>query len=263
VNRIPVLCYHSVGARDTKELADWELSPALFEDQMQYLLDAGYEPIRLRQLAGWLRDPAQSPLPAKPVVVTFDDAYANFDVAINILREVGIPATLFVPTAHVGETSTWYKTAAARGKTIMSWDALLDVRDAGIEIGSHGHHHVALDEEPLDTVRTETSRSKQLLEDKLGVAVDAFAYPYGWFDGSVRSAVVAAGYQYACAVKNWTSGPGDDVYAIARVFPPTSGDLSRFQRILVAGHKAPRDDEAMRTKVFREFRRLRHRLRRP
>jgi peptidoglycan/xylan/chitin deacetylase (PgdA/CDA1 family) len=233
----------------------------LFEDQMQYLRDAGYDPIRLAYLAGWLRDPAANPLPPKPAVVTFDDAYTNFDVALDVLREVDVPATLFVPTAHVGETSTWYKTDAARGKAIMSWDALLDVRDAGVEIGSHGHHHVALDEEPVDFVRTELTRSKQLLEDKLGIAVDAFAYPYGWFDDQVRAAVVDAGYGYACAVKNWTSGENDDVYAIARIFPPTTGDLSRFHRVLVSGHKPPRDEEALQTKAFRTYRRLRHRLR--
>lgn len=263
MNRIPVLCYHSVGARDVGELADWELEPALFEDQMEYLRDAGYQPVPLRLLAGWLRDPAQHPLPDKPAVVTFDDAYTNFGVALDILRAVNVPATLFVPTAHVGETSGWYKTAAARSKAIVSWDALLDIRDAGVEIGSHGHRHVPLDEEPVEVVRSELARSKQLLEDKLGVAVDAFAYPYGWFDARVRTEVVDAGYRYACAVKNWTSGANDDVYAIARIFPPTSGDLTRFHRVLVAGHKPPRDDEALQTKVFRAYRRLRHRLRRP
>jgi peptidoglycan/xylan/chitin deacetylase (PgdA/CDA1 family) len=44
-------------------------------------------------------------LPKRAVLITFDDAYSDFDrVAWPILRSLGLPATLFVVTAHASDT---------------------------------------------------------------------------------------------------------------------------------------------------------------
>jgi peptidoglycan/xylan/chitin deacetylase (PgdA/CDA1 family) len=257
-----VLCYHSVGSRACGELRRWELTPAFFEDQMAYLRDAGYAPVPLATLARWLREPGADMLPDRPVVVTFDDAYANFEQAFAILARHDVPVTLFVPTAHVGDRSSWYATQAARDRMIMSWAALADVHASGVEVGSHAHRHVPLDEQPIAVARSDIARSKALLEDKLGAPVQAFAYPYGYFDAAVRRAVRDSGFRYACAVKNWTSGPGDDHLAIARIFPPTDGDLVAFARVLLHGNRSRRRTEAVSTKAWRLARRVRSGLRR-
>jgi peptidoglycan/xylan/chitin deacetylase (PgdA/CDA1 family) len=259
---IPVLCYHSVGPRRVEELRPWELEPAYFDDQISYLRDVGYEPIPLAELGAWLRSPNNITIPAHPVVVTFDDGYTNFEIAADILAAHRVPVTLFVPTAHVDDASTWYDSSDARRERILSWDALRDLSRGGVEIGSHSHRHVPLDEQPFGQARSDILRSKQLLEDALGAPVRAFAYPYGYYDARVRRELARAGFEYACAVKNWTSGPGDDFLAIARIFPPPAGDLATFDRVLRLGHRPPRRREAVQTKAWRVLRRVRARLRR-
>ena len=257
-----MLCYHSIGPRRVEELQPWELEPAYFDDQISYLRDVGYEPVALGELAAWLQDPTAVSIPAHPVVVTFDDAYTNFEVAADILAVHRVPVTLFVPTAYIDDGSSWYDTPDARRSRILSWDALRDLNGGGVEIGSHSHRHVPLDEVPFGEARDDIDRSKRLLEDQLGERVRSFAYPYGYYDARVRRELGRLGFEYACAVKNWTSGPGDDYFAIARVFPPAEGDLSTFDRVLRLGHRAPRRREALQTKAWRLLRRTRAQLRR-
>lgn len=93
-----VLLYHRV----TKLAADPQLlavEPERFREQMQLLLSE-YEPMPLRDLA---RRARRGTAPRGAVAVTFDDGYAdNLHVAEPILRELGVPATVFVATGHVG-----------------------------------------------------------------------------------------------------------------------------------------------------------------
>jgi peptidoglycan/xylan/chitin deacetylase (PgdA/CDA1 family) len=257
---IPVLCYHSVGPRRVEELQPWELEPAYFDDQISYLRDVGYEPVPLRALAAWLRNPASVTIPTHPVVVTFDDGYTNFELAADILAAHRVPVTLFVPTAYIDDGSTWFDSPEARRARILSWNALRDLHRGGVEIGSHSHRHIPLDEQPFRRAKADIVLSKQLLEDELGEAVRAFAYPYGYYDGRVRRELARAGFEYACAVKNWTSGRDDDHLAIARVFPPAAGDLSTFDRVLRLGNRRPRRREPVQTKAWRMVRRARAQL---
>ncbi|MCR9259298.1 MAG: polysaccharide deacetylase family protein [Pseudomonadaceae bacterium] len=95
-----VLTYHRVGYADESPNLEPGLisaSPVAFRKQMQLLADR-YKPISMAQLLAAHR--GESQLPAKAVLVTFDDGYEDFaEVAWPILKEFGVPATLFVPTA--------------------------------------------------------------------------------------------------------------------------------------------------------------------
>ncbi|MEE4284297.1 MAG: polysaccharide deacetylase family protein [Pseudomonadales bacterium] len=95
-----VLTYHRVGYADESPNLEPGLisaSPEEFRKQMQ-LLAKRYNPISMAQLLAAHR--GESTLPARAVLVTFDDGYRDFaEVAWPILKDVGVPATLFVPTA--------------------------------------------------------------------------------------------------------------------------------------------------------------------
>lgn len=257
---VPVLCYHGVGPRTVAELAPWQISLSCFDEQLSHLRDAGYETVPLALLASWLTAPDTVTMPERPVVITFDDAYAAFADAVDVLARHEAPATLFVPTAHVGEHTSWYTSVPARRERVMSWEALADVQGEGIEIGSHAHRHLRLDEQPRAVTRNEVALSKQLLEDKLGLPVRGFAYPYGCHDRVVMRIVEELGFSYACAVRNMLSGTGDDVFAIARIFPPCDDAGSRFARIVAEGERSRHVGEQFRTKAWRAVRRIRARV---
>ena len=164
---VVVLLYHRVGRRSTVEV---DLPRGLFSDQMAALsgraatLDAA-----LDALDG--QAPATGP---GPVVVTFDDGTADFvDEAVPVLVEHGVPAVLYVATAFVEEGRAFPDAGAP-----ASWSGLADAVSTGlVTIGSHTHTHALLDRADASDVDQELDRSRKLIEDRLGVAADHFAYP--------------------------------------------------------------------------------------
>lgn len=96
-----ILTYHRVSPIDAQP----NLSPALlsatpegFDEQMRYLAEH-YHPISVCDLIDFYEN--ATPLPARAVMVTFDDAYRDFaEYAWPIMKRYQIPAALFVPTAY-------------------------------------------------------------------------------------------------------------------------------------------------------------------
>lgn len=79
----------------------------------------------------------------------------------------------------------------------FTWQMLGEMRSAGITIGSHTRTHALLTNESRETVVEETTRSRQDLEDRLGVKAQLFAYPDGRHNADAAAAVAAAGYRFA------------------------------------------------------------------
>jgi peptidoglycan/xylan/chitin deacetylase (PgdA/CDA1 family) len=97
-SRAVVLTYHGVlnGAADYDYLNHNFIAAESFEAQMRYICRY-YRPVALRDLVAAYRD-GRTP-PARSVVVTFDDGFANnFTVALPILKRLSIPFTVFVAT---------------------------------------------------------------------------------------------------------------------------------------------------------------------
>ena len=78
------------------------ISPEAFRKQIQALSDAGYNAISLDQLRDYVYN--GTPLPAKPIVLTFDDGYlSNYADAFPVLKEYNMKATISsigVPSAR-------------------------------------------------------------------------------------------------------------------------------------------------------------------
>ena len=204
----PILMYHSVGERVPPGFAPWVVHPHRFRHQMSYLAGAGYETLTVRDL---VRRRRAGGSPRRAVALTFDDGFADFlHNAVPILHAFNMTATLFVTTGFLGGTF--------RGLPVLDWGELAAIRDGGIEIGSHTVSHTALDRLAPARVLAELQGSKLLLEDRLGVAVDSFAYPFGFQTSETRQAVIAAGYAAACAVGYAFSRHDDDPFALRRMF---------------------------------------------
>jgi peptidoglycan/xylan/chitin deacetylase (PgdA/CDA1 family)/glycosyltransferase involved in cell wall biosynthesis len=105
--RLTVLLYHSVTNRTSSaHLDDLHVPARTFRKQMAWLRRK-YTPVSLEQVVAALDN--QRPLPRRPLLVTFDDAYRNnWQVAWPILKEFGIPMTLFVPTDFVEKQVSYW-----------------------------------------------------------------------------------------------------------------------------------------------------------
>ena len=221
---VPVLMYHSVATGSTRKFRRFVVSPAEFAAQMKYLDAAGYRPVTAVELAGGR---SGGPLPPRPVVLTFDDAYTDFySAALPVLREHGFRATLYVPTAYVGGTTRFNVSLGEENRAVLSWQALADIAAEGIEVAAHSHTHPQLDACRRRSSARRPGRSRALLEDELGVAVEGFAYPFGYWNRAARDAVAAAGYRYAFAVAELMTAPGDESCPRCPGLPSTPGSAS-------------------------------------
>ena len=118
-----VLMYHAV-TREALAVADWcFIAEPAFRAQMQYL-QHHCRVVALRDLPAALARPETRPL----VAVTFDDGYQNnYAVAFPILRELSLPATIFLTTDYVDSDDTlWFcRLNAALAQTArprLAWD---------------------------------------------------------------------------------------------------------------------------------------------
>ena len=219
VLRVPVLMYHRVTTRPTKSPTEHEFNvrPAQFAAQMDWLQHNGYTPIRESTLFRALVD--GGPLPAHPVLITFDDGYTDAVHAVLrtlVTRTRHFPATFFVITGRIG-----------RGQ-FLTWTDLHRLEAAGMDIGSHTVLHVHLAQLGPRAVGFEVTRSARTLARGLHHPIYWFTYPFGSVDPAVVAAVQRAGYllAYTTLPGTWLSTPAR--LMLPRVMVTGSEPLAQF-----------------------------------
>jgi peptidoglycan/xylan/chitin deacetylase (PgdA/CDA1 family) len=190
--QVPILTYHyiSVNPNPADSLrTQLSVTPSDFAAQLEYLAASGYASITLDELlaaqAGALT------LPPKPVLLTFDDGYADFyQNAYPLLQRYQIKATIYIPTDLIDRPG------------YMSWDNLRELAAAPlITVGAHSLSHPALDTLGWEAQREQISASKTTLESQLGIPIRHFCYPYGRYNATTLSLVAAAGYTSATTTR--------------------------------------------------------------
>ncbi|HUT77617.1 MAG TPA: polysaccharide deacetylase family protein [Polyangia bacterium] len=201
-----VLCYHAVSAEWPAGLS---VTPERLEAHLAGLLARGYR-------GATFRDAVLNPPATRTVAVTFDDAYRSvLDLAAPILRRLGIPGTVFVPTAFAGSEQAmawpgidqWGGGPYEDELVPMSWDELGRLADDGWEIGSHTRTHPRLPELDRDALHEELQNSRTECEARLSTPCTSLAYPFGDHDATVVEAARGAGYSAAGALAGRVRSP--------------------------------------------------------
>ena len=203
--------------------------------QMKYLRSAGYSTIDLDVAVQSL---ASGEIPAKSVVITFDDGYRDFYThACPILREHGFSATLFLATAWIGD-----QRVQLNGNGYLTWAEIRELHANGISIGSHTVTHPELKTLPPAGIEHEIRESKQTLEDAIGVSVSSFSYPYAFpetdlrFVGRLETMLDSAGYENGVSTMIGRAGPRHNRFFLPRLPVNSWDDLSLFQVKLEGGY---------------------------
>ncbi len=170
----PILEYHQVtDAPLDPDFEVYNVPPAEFAAQLDYLQAEGYTTITLKEFMHAVR--GYKPLPAKPIILTFDDGYKeNYTEMLPILEAHGMTAVVYVITNTLGKAG------------YLTFDDLKDMQRRGIEIGSHTADHIPLTE--LD----ETFRRRQVRESKIYLEwsglepICSLSYPNGAFNSELE-----------------------------------------------------------------------------
>jgi peptidoglycan/xylan/chitin deacetylase (PgdA/CDA1 family) len=199
---IPILIYHHVIPGGGSPVL--HVSPGGFEQQLQYLQSNGYQSVSSADLANCLEYGA--PLPERPVILSFDDGWENqYQYAFPLLQKYGFTGTFYVVSGYLDHQNFM---TTAQLKTMMA---------AGMVIGGHSRTHPTLAGLGSTRLHDEVASSKAWLEDRLGVAIDSFAYPYGSYSAATVAAVKAAGYRTARTVDTGTQARADSLALLPAV----------------------------------------------
>lgn len=225
-----ILLYHAVD--DTGSFLS--VPPATFRRHMEAVRASGRPVLDCATLA---RQIAAGGVPRGAVCITFDDGYRSVaEAAWPVLRDLGLPATMFVPSRLMGDRARWLeqhfpavfgdddaaalaaldaavppgsirdaalrtrRLAAFRGSArlpIMGWEEVRALRREGLDIGAHTLTHPFLSRLAPAQQEAEIRGSREEIADAIGERVASFAYPYGDRDAATVRAVAQAGFTIA------------------------------------------------------------------
>lgn len=250
--KIPILMYHSVsdsgdcgGLPPAFRPVGYRIAVSAFRDHLEALRRGGWSTILLRDLAA-ARE-GRGELPGRPVILTFDDGYAdNLDAAVPLLREEGFRAVFFLSVA------------ALEAPGMLTWAGAAALREAGMEIGSHGLGHELLSGRSEEELRRELEESRKVLGERLGLEAEYFSLPRGYLPPALPRLARRAGYRGLC-----TSRPGfntlrTDPFRLSR-FPVRTGLSGEGLTALLSG-RGWRYRKIHFTETFRDRLRVRHGL---
>jgi peptidoglycan/xylan/chitin deacetylase (PgdA/CDA1 family) len=200
---VAVLAYHMIADDDDT----YSVSAAEFEKQMQYLKENGYTAISLLEFAKAKK--GKFTLPEKPIIITFDDGYANnYTTAMPIMEKYGMKGTMFMVANDIGKED--YFTV----EQMKDWQA------HHMEIGSHTANHVPLATLTSEQKKEEIVASKLLLEWKGLNTVFFMAYPFGSFDAESEQLLKENEYLGALTGKSGLNTADTNPYLLHRINVP-------------------------------------------
>ena len=237
---IPVLTYHQI--TNDAPAGETVISSKLFEQEMQYLHEAGYQTISSEELVDVMNK--KMPLPDKAVVITFDDGWVSVLNGVPVLDSYHMKASFNIISGTLtGKYGPDYL-SATQIKYLTS--------NKNFEIESHSVTHpwkdhnnlVSWDEGKTEgrgtsDVHREIVDSKATL-DALGEHVKLIAWPSGWYNQHLLELAKQAGYEGAMMA--WGEGgnsPGDDPFQIKRINISGVCNIAQFKQIVEHSNSVP------------------------
>ena len=236
---LPVLLYHSV--EDSATESDTVISTAHFREHIAAVIENGYTPVTLEEVSDYVA--GGSPLPDKPVLVTFDDGYMNnYENAFPVLDEYDCPAVIFAIGSSVGHYDT-YKDTGLPITPHFGADEAREMTESGlISVQSHTYdmHQWEPYEEVLPARTTAMPFEDESEDDYLRAVREdarmqsecfaqngidapyALAFPSGKYTTEADVALVSQGYSFTFTTES------NRVNELVPGLPQTLIDLGRF-----------------------------------
>ena len=223
---VPILMYHYVSELPPDAdvyRRDLTVLPERFEAQLQYLFREGYQAVTLADVHARLT--TGKPLPARPIVLTFDDGYKDaYTIVTPLLQQFGF----------VGEFFVLATPAHYEAESYLSWNEMQEMAAVGMSIQAHGRDHVDLTNRPYDFLVYQILGAREAVEAHTGAPAQFFCYPSGRHDADAEAVVASAGYLGGVTTA-WGNGLSLDIaYTWPRIRIKGAWDLDRFAAILAS-----------------------------
>lgn len=205
--KFPILCYHKIEPVPARaRIKGLYLEPILFHRQIQELVGASF-----------LFSPPGSRGASPSITITFDDGFvSNLEAAVPIMKELGARAINYLVADKIGKSSDWEASEGGEARPLMDEAEIRDWLAAGNWIGAHTCTHPRLSKTPPGRAREEISAGKKKLEDRFGLPVEHFAYPFGDYDDAVVEMVREAGFKTACTMDRGVNDRNTDPLRLKR-----------------------------------------------
>jgi peptidoglycan/xylan/chitin deacetylase (PgdA/CDA1 family) len=209
---VPILLYHHIGISPSE--SPYYVSAYDFEQQMYLLHEWGYQTISVELLVKAIKEGAE--LPPKPIILTFDDGSESvITTAFPIMQKYNFTGTAYLVYNYIGLIN------------YMDIDQIRELYAMGWEIGSHGASHVSLTER-TDRQEDEIVESRWKLQNRLGVPILTFAYPFGAYNEDSVYYARYAGYIAATGLGDSTLQGTKNLYYLYRRDVNGSYDIQSF-----------------------------------
>jgi peptidoglycan/xylan/chitin deacetylase (PgdA/CDA1 family) len=225
---LTILAYHRFGPKVADSMT---VTTATFEWQLGYLRDHGYTVVPLAAVVKFVR--GQGQLPPRAVAITVDDGHVTVFTAMRpIIERHHIPVTLFI-----------YPSAISNASYAMTWEQLRAISATGlftIESHSYWHPNFHVEKRRLSAeayqvlVRTQLTKSQEVLQSKLGTSVDMLAWPFGLYDDELINLASQCGYVAAFSIDRRNVSPSDNPMALPR-YLMTDHDRGKAFEAILAG----------------------------
>lgn len=215
--QVPVLCYHQIRdwkPTDSKSSKDYIVPVETFKAHLKMLADSGYQTILPDEYYAYLN--LGTPLPEKPIMLTFDDTEENqYAIAAPEMEKYGFKAVYFIMTVSLGRPK------------YMSKDQVKQLAEAGHVIGSHTWDHQNVKKYEGDDWVTQIEKPTKTLEAITGKKVEHFAYPFGLWNPEAFPELKKRGFKsaYVLAEKRDEEDP---LFTIRRIIASGYWDAKRL-----------------------------------
>ncbi len=228
-----ILCYHAINDTPANSFA---VSSHNFEKQMKFLVEH-YSIISVDQMVELLKEGKE--LPHHLVSITIDDGYEDtYTHAFRILKELSIPATIFLPVGFIENSTSERIKKRLPQNDFLSWRQIKEMSLNGITFGSHTLDHISLTDISRWEAQHQLISSKSMIEAEIGSPVTGFAYPYGTvrdFNPEIKQLVKDGGYSWAVSGLSGVNTSKTDLFVLRRTKVERDDGMIIFQRALRGG----------------------------
>ena len=228
---VPIIMYHSLAGR----IGTSSIAADDFEADLQYLRDMGYTAVTIRALVDFVDH--GTPLPEKPIVLTFDDGYYNnYSAAFPLVLKYNTPIVISI----IGKDSEIWSAAEKQDERHghLSWSHTREMADTGlVEFANHTwdmhkieHGRKGVNMRPGEdrtTYRQQLREDLETLQTQLlkhcGVQTITFTYPFGNLCPEASIVLAEMGFRATLSCR-------DGVNVLRRGDPDALYNMRRYER---------------------------------